>query len=350
MGICESINNKESKAINDDIKNPKVEIDTGRPLNSIDINVYNVIKSVCKIMTNNGSGTGFLIKLYRNKKEFFCLMTNEHIVKKEMINLKEKINIFYDAQNEIKEIILNTNERYIKEYKYMNLDITIIEIIKEDNIDKKYFLLPYIEEYNPINNKIYIVQFPHGNLCHSKGEIIEINKYEMTYDVHTEIGASGSPIFLENTTRVIGIHKEGDKINKKNYGDFIYPIIKDLESNILYYEDGSYYKGELINGLRNGKGIDYYKNGKIGYDGDFVNDKYEGNGKYIFENGEYYIGEWSNGQRHGKGAMYLNNGYIKYAGIFINGTYEGEKNKPYVDNIGSIYFDDDYIYGNINPP
>ena len=94
----------------------------------------------------------------------------------------------------------------------------------------------------------------------------------------------------------------------------------------------------------------FYKNGENKYDGDFVNDKYEGNGKYIFENGEYYIGEWSNGQRHGKGAMYLNNGYIKYAGIFINGTYEGEKNKPYVDNIGSIYFDDDYIFGNINPP
>ena len=55
-------------------------------------------------MTNNGSGTGFLIKLYNDKKEFYCLMTNEYIVTKEMINLKEKINIFYDAQNEINNI------------------------------------------------------------------------------------------------------------------------------------------------------------------------------------------------------------------------------------------------------
>ena len=37
------------------------------------------------------------------------------------------------------------------------------------------------------------------------------------------------------------------------------------------------------------------------YEGDFVNDKYEGNGKYIFENGEYYIGEEKDGLRNGKG-------------------------------------------------
>ena len=40
-----------------------------------------------------------------------------------------------------------------------------------------------------------------------------------------------------------------------------------------------------MNGLKHGKGIIYYKNGNIKYDGDFVKDKYEGNGKYINENG-----------------------------------------------------------------
>ena len=36
----------------------------------------------------------------------------------------------------------------------------------------------------------------------------------------------------------------------------------------------------------------YYSNGKIQYDGDWNNNKKEGNGKYIFENGEFYIGQW----------------------------------------------------------
>ena len=56
-------------------------------------------------------------------------------------------------------------------------------------------------------------------------------------------------------------------------------------------ENGEYYIGEFKNGLSNGKGTQYYSNGKIKYEGDFINHKYEGNGKYIYENGKYYIGQ-----------------------------------------------------------
>ena len=48
--------------------------------------------------------------------------------------------------------------------------------------------------------------------------------------------------------------------------------------------------GQWKNGLKHGKGIEYYKNGSIKYEGDFVIDKYEGNGKYNWESGNYYIG------------------------------------------------------------
>ena len=48
----------------------------------------------------------------------------------------------------------------------------------------------------------------------------------------------------------------------------------------------------------------YYKNGNIYYDGDYINDKSEGNGKTILEDCQYYIGEWKNGKGHGKGILY----------------------------------------------
>ena len=54
-------------------------------------------------------------------------------------------------------------------------------------------------------------------------------------------------------------------------------------------ENGEYYIGQFKNNLRNGKGTEYYSNGKIKYEGDFVNDEYEGNGKYIYENDKYRI-------------------------------------------------------------
>ena len=64
-----------------------------------------------------------------------------------------------------------------------------------------------------------------------------------------------------------------------------------------------------------------YKNGKIKYEGYFINDKYEGYGIRIYENNEYYIGEYLNGLRHGKGTEYYKNGKIKYEGDFAKDKY-----------------------------
>ena len=55
---------------------------------------------------------------------------------------------------------------------------------------------------------------------------------------------------------------------------------------------------------------EYYKNGKLKYDGDYVNDKPEGDGKFIDENGNYYIGQFLNGKRKGKGIICDKNGNI----------------------------------------
>ena len=77
--------------------------------------------------------------------------------------------------------------------------------------------MPYLDDINELKNRnIYIPQFPGGELSSSEGKILEIDKYELVYDASTKFGSSGSPIFLENSTKVIGIHKGGNqKKNKK---------------------------------------------------------------------------------------------------------------------------------------
>ena len=79
----------------------------------------------------------------------------------------------------------------------------------------------------------------------------------------------------------------------------------------------------------------YYKNNSIIYEGDIVENKLEGNGKYIYENGEYYIGQWLNGNKHGKGIKYYKNGSIKYEGDFVNDVYEGIG--KYIEEKGEYY-------------
>ena len=84
-----------------------------------------------------------------------------------------------------------------------------------------------------------------------------------------------------------------------------------------------YYIGQFKNSLKHGNGTMYDSNGNIKYEGDWINDKPEGNGKEFFEDGEYYIGQYKNGLRHGKGIEYYSNGNIKYEGEYINDKFEG---------------------------
>ena len=160
-------------------------------------------------------------------------MTCEHIISNEIIEKNKTIEIYYDNQKKRIKIKLNKNERIIKNFLDFNIDCTIIEILQNDNINEGYFLLPNIDYLNNFDdlkeNKIYIPQFRKGgNLSYSKGEIKNIERYQFSYNASTFPGSSGSPIFLDQTTYVIGIHKGGNDSEKENYGDFIFPIINFL--------------------------------------------------------------------------------------------------------------------------
>ena len=63
---------------------------------------------------------------------------------------------------------------------------------------------------------IYIPQYAGGKeLVNSRGIMKEINKYKFTHLANTGKGSSGSPIFLENSIDVIGIHKKVMNMKKK---------------------------------------------------------------------------------------------------------------------------------------
>ena len=82
------------------------------------------------------------------------------------------------------------------------------------------------------------------------------------------------------------------------------------------------YVGQVVNGLPEGKGIEYYPNGER-YEGDFRNGKREGKGIYYFNNGNRYEGDFRNDNREGKGIMYWNDG-DRYEGDYRNGKKDGK--------------------------
>ena len=335
MGVCNSETNRGT--------NERENI------NPADKKIIKVNRSICKIISNTSNGFGFLIKLNINNNHLFCLMTNEHVIKRETVKNKENIKIKYDCES--KEIIikLDNTKRLIRDFININIDTTIVEILPKDNIGKHYFLSPEINNNkNVINNPIYIPQYSEEkNFNNSKGFIKEINdNFFLTHNSLTKSGTSGSPIFLENSINVIAIHKQGNINKKENYGFFIYPIIQELQNNSISknnsnyniydkfnYNDGKYYIGPVINGIPNGKGKIYYKNGDLYYQGELKNGMKEGTGEIFFENGEYYSGQFTQDKIIGKGEYHYDNGY--YIGDLINGIRNG-KGKYYFSN-GEIY-------------
>ena len=271
--------------------------------------LYNISKATVKIKIKIGGewgfGSGFFCRLERNNKKFYSIITNEHVVGANLVKNKEEIIILYDNEKKKLNLKLDKSDRCIFCLKELyGIDATIIEILEKDGIDNTYFLLPDDsdnENYDSyIFSEIQIPQFPGGEeLSLSNGTIIDFNSENVSmffHDADTEDGSSGSPIILKGTEKVIGIHKGTYNRNNfiSNIGIFIRKII-DVVKNFK----------------RNGEGKEYYKNGKIKYEGNFLNDLYDDdNGKYYYENGDVYIGQFKNGEKYGEGLTYNKEGEL----------------------------------------
>ena len=332
--------------------------------------ISEVYKSIYNIITqDSGLGTGFFIKINKSIKSFYYLITNEHVISKEMIFNHETIEVIYDNQKKNIKIKLNKNKRFIQDYLYLGIDAVIIQILFEDNIPESYFLLPhtqYINGYKQFEKEqIYIPQYAlGGNLQCAFGSIKQINLYknEITHLVTTLSGSSGSPILIKGTITVFGIHKQANLKQKENYGNLLGPIIDALKNtnskveiqklengtyegelinNIkegngkFIYNDGEFYIGQFKNNKFNGKGVIFYDKNKIKYEGDFLNDKYNGLGTLFYKNGEFYIGQFKDGKKNGKGTEYYKDKKIKYKGEFSNDLYNG--NGKFVYQNGNYY-------------
>ena len=173
----------EIKNENDRIKECILKDST--PFEKIDRYLSNVSKSICKINIEIKSekiiGTGFLLNFRIDQEMFYCLISNEHVIKNDMIQNNNNIYIFYDNEYKCANIKLGDKKRYIKSFNDIDLDITVVEILEDDNISKDYFLFSELETMinnRLINNPIYIPQYPKGKeLMNARGIIKDIPLY-----------------------------------------------------------------------------------------------------------------------------------------------------------------------------
>ena len=140
------------------------------PFEKIDQHISNISKSICKIQIitkkenddlERKFGTGFLLNFRIDQELFYCLMSNEHVINKDILNnnnINNAIYIYYDNEFKIANINVDVKKRYIKSFIDFCLDITVVEILDKDNISKDYFLFPEQE-----NEKNTLIGFSNRN-------------------------------------------------------------------------------------------------------------------------------------------------------------------------------------------
>lgn len=113
--------------------------------------------------------------------------------------------------------------------------------------------------------------------------------------------------------------------SEKSYGDDryegeFYDNKRDGQGT-YYYKSGNKYVGDWIDGERTGKGTFYWTDGDR-YEGEFVDNKMHGRGTYYYNNGNRYEGDWREDKRTGKGTFYWASG-DRYEGDYLDNKMHG---------------------------
>ncbi len=138
----------------------------------------------------------------------------------------------------------------------------------------------------------------------------------------------------------------------------------DLNNKDIKLSSGNKYNGQWKDLKHNGVGTLTFSNGSI-YKGDFVNNYFEGKGKFITHNGQYegslrnnipdgfgiknwttgqsYKGNWKDGKYNGKGIFTFKTGGV-YEGDFVDGKFCGTGciRKSWGDTYTGNFTNDEY--------
>lgn len=196
-------------------------------------------KSVCKVLTADGAGTGFLLKDN-------YLLTNHHVLKNEEMANEAKIIFNYGidaAQN-----VQNTSEYKLDTStfvtsKFKDLDYTLVKIKDQEQMPLSNWGNLTLDNFSTPqkDHRVNIIQHPDGGFMKIALPDKIIGSYDqyLFYKTDTKEGSSGSPVFNQDW-EVVALHhagKTGDglKIDKEgnkapsNRGILIKNIIADVK-------------------------------------------------------------------------------------------------------------------------
>lgn len=222
-----------------------------------------------------------------------------------------------------------------------------------DLIDKSKINIGKITiKYDSMDDVIYCGELDDNNKPNGYGTgIFDKFKYCGLW-INGEPNGEGIKYFTQND----------NKAKIKYVGKF--KGLTTLGNVTIYFNNKLYFYGNMINNQFTGLGKLYYINGKVKYDGNFKNNLYDGMGKLNDENGNtIYVGNYKENKRCGQGKLYditFDKFKSKYNGEWLDDKYNGKgtlyytKNKYYIgkfvnnkkEGYGNLYTENSLYEGN----
>lgn len=209
----------------------------------------------------------------------------------------------------------------------------------------KDFICKWLNIFDFIYRKkiILIQSFYRGHLIRSKPPYLSVATQESIHAKKCLKESKSYPKKLRAKNPSKESSNNNPSISLKDLSKVMeeYPFIKQLKTSqievrpIKEIDNNSYYYGEwdINTNKRHGRGIQLWKNGSR-FEGYFIQDRVNIQGKLIHSNGDTYSGEWKNDKANGYGEYHHVNGEY-YKGSWIDDKQSGKGVEIWKD--GSYY-------------
>ena len=261
-------------------------------------------------------------KVRKNEKINFNLGPNSSTI---ILAMRNTIGTYWlNISKEISTIVIK-DPKFLNEGFNENLKILLEKNI-QPVVDPHFYDFTFLSK-DEISNKNDF-KFETINM-----KDVTLLKYRNEYKEYFEILLKLAPV--QNDQSLIW-----NKINYKN-GFYVGELLvgKRHGRGAFCFSDGNYYIGYWDNNLRNCSGKLFNPNKKLIYKGEFLNGVKNGKGVQYFDNEGRYEGEFANDARNGKGIFFFPNGN-RWEGTFKDNQLHGEGQHYSSDNLNvktSIY-------------
>ena len=189
-------------------------------------------RSVCRIVTPKGLGTGFLIGPGR-------VMTNYHVLSEPEVAAKSHVELNFqeDAFGKMQEPV---RYRLLGDgfQAYLDLDFSVVRIEPGDSLPslESWGALALTADPPPgVGEHVTIIQHPGGGakqIALTANQVVNVFEHRLQYTTDTLPGSSGSPVFNDEW-KVVALHHAGGNLVTNERGDRMFANEGILMAKIL---------------------------------------------------------------------------------------------------------------------